>query len=255
MVGDVSRDFLVVFVVFKEYHYHMATKREYDWRKAPICCLCGQPFEADPLNVEAERSRQHAVSKQFFPKELRTDSDLNLWMAAAHKGCNGSVKSYEEYFYHAFWPHVAEANPQFSQLMLRDIQRRAVKPQSRTWIRSILEDAGPVTKGGIILPPNVIAWGIKPYETQQVAIATAQALSCFHDNQFIPKESCVDIRLCLNSAEVPEMYSLLATVAPGTSPCPSVFSYWSFQMERQLKLYALLFWNSFLFGLTFDTSQ
>jgi hypothetical protein len=158
-------------------------------------------------------------------------------------------------FYHALYIQVANANPAFSEIMGRDIKRRAAQPLSRNIIKALLKDAGPVTKGGIHLPPNVIAWNFNEARTQQVAISIAQALSYYHDNQFLDAKSCVDIRLCLETKEVKEQYNILMQHRVHNSVSPEVFCYWSFQMKKELKLYALLFWESLLYCLTFKTDQ
>jgi hypothetical protein len=165
------------------------------------CCLCGRPPTGDdPL------TREHLPPKQFYPKSLRPG--LNLWTIPTHKSCNHRFKEDEEYFYHALYLLVANANPTMASIILGDLERRARKPQTRKLMRSILGTQRSTTASGVVLPRNFACLDVDKYRVQQVAIKIGQCLF-FRDNQrYVPSENCKDIRLCESENDVPEMYQL-----------------------------------------------
>src|SRR5262245_34302437 len=131
--------------------------------ESQVCCLCGKSATTDdPITQE------HVPPKQFYPKSLR--DGLNLWIVPTHKSCNNEHKADEEYFYHALYPLVANANSEMANVILDDLKRRAKKPQTPTMLRSILKTARTTTEVGIILPPGVIHLKVDKYRLQQVAI-------------------------------------------------------------------------------------
>ncbi|MDZ4657163.1 MAG: hypothetical protein SH868_06240 [Bythopirellula sp.] len=227
-----------------------------DWKKASRCCLCGEGFVDKPMEKNEKRDRQHVPPKQFFPKQTRETEKLNLWTAAAHNGCNGGLKNDEEYFYHALAIQVTTGNPAFADVIFQDIRRRAAKPHTRSIIKALLKNAGPITPGGIHLPTDMIQWQIDGQRVNRVVVAIAQALSCYHDDQFLNSRSCVIFQFCREQDKVPQVFNVLMQNLPSISDCPSVFAYWRYDLNKKgLKIYSLLFWEAFLFCLAFDTQS
>ncbi len=234
-----------------------------------VCCLCGKPpTEDDPI------TREHVPPKQFYPKSLRPG--VNLWTVPTHRSCNNKYKSDEEYFYHASYVLVANANPQMAAVILDDLERRAAKPQTPILMRSILKTERNTTDGGILLPPGVVRLDADQYRFQEAAIKIGRCLFYRDHEQYVPYENCKDIRLCECEEDVPEMYRLsweLSKVNAGeltlpepdgivvaseeegqpSSACRRVFSYRSAYLEeKRLHLYTLMFWEAFVFCMAFE---
>lgn len=238
--------------------------------KPEICCLCGKPpTEDDPI------TREHVPPKQFYPKSLRPG--LNLWIVPTHDSCNKKYKADEEYFYHALYPLVANANPTMAKVIFADLERRAKKPQTRILMRGVLDTERNTTNGGIVLPPGMVGLDVDLYRIQQVAIKIARCLFYRDQGQYMPYDNCKDIRLCEREDDVPEMYQLSwelskanvhelpPSSAEGTTipsaddggrpvaECQKVFNYRSAHIEElQLHLYTLMFWEAFVFCMAFD---
>lgn len=235
-----------------------------------VCCLCGKP-----ATKENPISREHVPPKQFFPKSLR--SGLNLWVVPTHRSCNNAYKADEEYFYHALYFLVANANPAMADLILSDLERRAKKPQTPTLLRAILQTSGTTTGGGIVLPPPVVRLAADEYRIQQVAIKIGRCLFYRDHNRVMPYENCRDIRLCEREEDVPEVYRLswelskvtvnrlvqleptgnvVAMDADAGAPlgtCQQVFEYRTAYIEpRRLHLYSMRFWEAFMFCMAFE---
>ena len=121
-----------------------------------ICYLCGSPIAADPADPDDALSRDHVPPRQFYSKEIRSTADLNLWVVPAHKRCNNGYREDEEYFYHASYVPVQNANRTMGQVFHRDFLRRAKKPQTPAMARSLLNEFCAVTDGGIHLPPGIV---------------------------------------------------------------------------------------------------
>lgn len=235
-----------------------------------VCCLCGKfATDEDPI------TREHVPPKQFYPKSLRRG--LNLWVVPTHKSCNNKHKADEEYFYHALYPLVANANPSTADVILDDLERRAKKPQTPVLLRSLLQSPRTTTSGGIVLPPGMVRLNVDEGRVQQVAIKIARCLFYRDHNRFMPYENCKDIRLCEREEGVPEFYRLswelskvnvndLVPPGPGgivlvvegdagapVSACPQVFEYrTAYLPPRRLHLYSLRFWDAFLFCMAFE---
>ena len=235
-----------------------------------VCCLCGKPAtEEDPI------TREHVPPKQFYPKSLR--SGLNLWVVPTHKSCNNKYKADEEYFYHALYPLVANANPRTADVILDDLKRRAKKPQTPTLLRSILQTSQTITEGGITLPPGIVRMDVEEYRLQQVAIKIGRCLFYRDHKRVMPYENCKDIRLCEREHEVPELYTLawemskehvndLVPSEPGgilvaaDMEAGQPFAAWrqvfdyrpAYCEEKRLHLYTLRFWEAFMCCMAFE---
>lgn len=236
---------------------------------ADLCCLCGKPAtEEDPI------TREHVPPKQFYPKSLR--SGLNLWVVPTHKSCNNKHKADEEYFYHALYLLVANANPRTADVIFDDLKRRAKKPQTSTLLRGILQTSQTTTGGGIVLPPGMVRLDVDEYRLQQVAIKIGRCLFYRDHKRIMPYENCKDIRLCEREEDVPEFYRLSwelskvnvnslvplepsgivvvvdTEVGQAQAANRQVFEYRSAYIEkRQLHLYTLWFWEAFVFCMAF----
>ena len=234
-----------------------------------ICCLCNNPAtEDDPI------TREHVPPKQFYPKSERTG--LNLWTVPTHRSCNSSHKLDEEYFYHALFPLVVNANPQMSSVMLDDLKRRARKPQTQVLMRKILSTRRYTGNRGIVLPPGIVSLDIDTYRVQQVAIKVGRCLFYRDQGRYMPLENCKDIQFCEREEDIPELYRLSWDISkvnvldlPETKPggivvaandegqpsavCHQIFSYRSAHIEEfQLLLYTMMFWEAFAFCIAFD---
>ncbi|MGA2797059.1 MAG: hypothetical protein ABSE63_05750 [Thermoguttaceae bacterium] len=216
-----------------------------------ICCLCGKPIDSNAAIPDDALSMDHVPPKQFYPKELRRDRNLNLWLAPTHKHCNEDYRKDEEYFYHAMYGIVQKNSQQMGQTIFRDFARRTHKQQTPAMMRSILKTFTTVTSGGIHLPSGIVQFSVDQYRCQRVVIKIAQGLfyldRCIH----MPRENCKDIRICLEESDVPELYSLSWQGADSKMVCGDVFSYRQFEIET-LHLFSLLFWESLMFCCAFE---
>lgn len=218
----------------------------------PTCSLCGQPIAPNPDNDGDSLSMDHVPPKQFYPREIRASANPNLWLVPTHGRCNADYREDEEYFYHAVYPLVQNANRAMGQVVHRDLKRRTSKPQTPAMARSLLKEFGTVTEGGILLPPGIVQFKLDVYRVQRVAIKIAQGLFYLDDGQHVPRENCKDIRLCESANQVPELYKLLGGAAEAKSVVPSVFSYWRSEFD-DLHLFSMLFWEAFMFCAAFKS--
>lgn len=193
----------------------------------------------------------HVPPKQFYPKSVRIEEDLNLWVVPTHKRCNGEYKKDEEYFYHSLCLLVANTNPRMGSVVFKDIERRAKNPQSRTLIRGVVKTASNKTKGGLFLPDGVASFRVNKPRIERVAIKIAQGLFFRENSRFLPWDNCKDIRLCHTDENVPEMYRLSWQATERVAVCPSVFSYWSAFLNG-MHYFSLLFWEGFMICILFD---
>lgn len=214
------------------------------------CCLCGKIIDNNPESDGLALSMDHVPPKQFYPKEIRQQQDLNLELAPSHKSCNQDFRQDEEYFYHSLYPLVANNNPAMGNVILQDFRRRSHKPQTPAMIRKIMKTASRETLGGIHLPPGIIGLDLDELRLQRIAIKIARGVLCLNDIAYMPESNCIDIRLCESESEVIELYRLLWTASPVCGPYPEVFSYKYFHYEDRY-LINLLFWESFLYCLCF----
>jgi hypothetical protein len=228
---------------------------EFPMSNAPIdtsiCCLCGEPIERNPASPEDVLSMDHVPPKQFYPKELRSNRSPNLWLVPTHKRCNQAYREHEEYFYHAMYGVVQTNNQRMGKQILADFARRIHKPQTPAIMRHIRKTFTTVTEGGIHLPPEVVQFSVDRYRSQSVVIKIAQGLIYRDCGVHAPRESCKDIRDCLDESNVPELYRLSWQGAESKTVCPDVFSYRRFEFEN-LHLLSMLFWESLMFCCAFE---
>ena len=196
-------------------------------------------------------SMDHVPPKQFYPKGIRENEDLNLRLLPSHKKCNEDYKNDEEYFYHCMYAAVERCNQKMAKLIYDDLQRRADKPQTKAMARRLLKDFKKVTDGGIHLPDGIVQFAIDEYRIQRVTLKIAQGLVYLETNRYMPLENAKDIRLCLEENEVPELYQLSFKASPIKGACPQVFSYRYFKFDTN-HLLSMFFWESFMFCTLFD---
>ena len=194
-------------------------------------------------------SFDHLPPKQFYPKHLR--EGLNLQRVPAHRGSNEAYREDEEYFYHAMYLLTQGTNPAMGREVLADLRRRSSKPQTPAMVRRILKDAGPVTGGGIVLPPPLREIRVNTYRVHRVVIKIARGLFAIETGQCIAAENCKDIRLIEKDEDVPEFYSQSWQASDERAVHPNVFSY-RYHARDSLHLLSMLFWRAFMFCVTFD---
>jgi len=215
----------------------------------PICYLCGNVVERGTTDDQMKLSMDHVPPKQFFPKQIRIDENLNLEKVPSHKKCNNKYKDDEDYFYHSLYPLVANRNPNIAQVIFKDFARRSHNPQTPAMLRSIFSNASRTTKGGIILPANRVEIIVDIARIQRIAGKIARGVLFLSNKTFFPESNIVDMRICEQESEVPEMYQLSWKAASIASSYPKVFSYKYFVFNGH-HIISLLFWESFMFCVT-----
>lgn len=218
--------------------------------KGPVCYLCGESIEDSPEDTGLELSRDHVPPRQFYPKAIRQQEDLNLELVPSHKECNQDYRKDEEYFYHSLYPLVAENNPSMGQVILQDLGRRTHKPQTPAMIRNILKNVSGVTQGGIHLPPGKIVFNLDEFRLQRIAIKIARGVLALNNIVYISESNCFDLRFCEDESEVIELYRLLWEASPVYAVYQRVFSHKYFYLDNVHYL-CLLFWESFMYCLCF----
>ncbi len=216
-----------------------------------FCCLCGQPIQDCHPDSDDALSMDHVPPKQFFPKPVRLEDNLNLWKVPTHKRCNGEFKLDEEYFYHNLYPLVQNENGQMGTLLLQDLRRRAAKPQTPVLIRGLLKRCKNHSPGGILLPPGVFHVSVENHRIQRIAVKIACGIFYHQHQRFMPRGNCKDIRICKSPEDVPEMYELSWYFGDLVTVCPKVFSYRTAPLDGRHYV-SLLFWEAFMFCMVFD---
>ncbi|MBN1970363.1 MAG: hypothetical protein JW870_13425 [Candidatus Delongbacteria bacterium] len=211
-----------------------------------ICYICGKLIDTSTEDEQFKLSMDHVPPKQFFPKQIRQDENLNLELVPSHKKCNNDYKDDEEYFYHSLYPLVANVNPIMSQVIYKDFVRKSRKPQTPALIRRIFSSASTTTQGGIILPHHIVVINIDEIRIQKVAGKIARGVLFLETQKYLPPKNIVDMRMCENESDVPEMYQLSWQASSILGSFPKVFSYKYFQLDN-LHIISLLFWESFMF--------
>ncbi len=208
-----------------------------------ICYLCGE-------GIEGKSSDDHIPPKQFYPKEIREDENLNLQLGPSHGPCNNAYKDDEGYFYSSLYPLVEKHNPEIAATILRDFARQCKKPQMRAMLKKIFGDASNTTKGGIVLPKDIVEINIDLCRIQRIAGKIARGALFLSGELYVPEENIVDMRICPEESEVPEMYQISWKIA-GTckGPYPKVFSY-KYMKYKNYHIVSLLFWEAFMFCVT-----
>ena len=217
-----------------------------------ICSLCGTVIDSTDKTSPDAMSMDHVPPRQFYPKAIRVDGNLNLWVTPTHRRCNSDYKNDEEYFYHTLYALVANENRKMGQTIREDIGRRARKPQSRRLIRRLLKTARTETEYGIHLPPGVVQLNVDNYRIERIAIKIAQGVFFRDHAQYLPRDKCRDIRFCERVEDIPEMYSNSWALAEPSTVCREVFSY-RISFLDGMYFFSLLFWEAFMCCMVFDS--
>jgi len=212
------------------------------------CYLCGK-------QIHGKASGDHVPPKQFFPKQVREHEKLNLQLVAAHGKCNNGYKDDEEYFYTSLYPLVDEHNPGMGAAILRDFARRCRKPQTRSLLHETFKSASRTTEGGIILPRGKVEVNIDLWRIQRIGCKVARGALFLSTGRYFPEGNIVDIRMCLEEDDVPEMYQISWKLAASVHGAyPKVFSYKHVVCDEYHHV-SMLFWQSFMFCLTIKDSE
>ena len=199
-------------------------------------------------------TREHVPPLQFFPKALRAEVNPNLQTVPSHLRCNAASRKDEEYFYHGIAVHVAGSHPRMGPILFNDLKRRQHRPQTPAMIRRILANAGTTTRGGIILPAPLVEVSLDLCRLEQVALKVAQCIYYLDCGAYLPKALCKDIRPCVRLEAVPEWYKLSWGLGEFKGEYPDVFHYCCVDFPPEdLVLISMLFWESFLFCMTFES--
>ncbi|MBN2181648.1 MAG: hypothetical protein JW715_07020 [Sedimentisphaerales bacterium] len=216
----------------------------------PICYLCGDLIDPNPLQDQLKLSRDHIPPKQFFPKQIRIDESLNLEWAPSHKKCNNDYKNDEDYFYHSLYPLVANSNPVMAQTVFQDFKRRSHNPQTPAMLRDIFSSASRTSSGGIILPSDKGEINVDLVKIQRIAGKIARGIVFLKSGDYCPETNIVDMRICENESEAPEMYQLSWKATSVESIYPKVFSFKYFPFLQGYYILSILFWEAFMFCIT-----
>lgn len=213
-----------------------------------ICYLCRN-------TITGKSSDDHVPPKQFFPKEIRENENLNLQLAPSHRQCNNGYKDDEEYFYASLYPLVEKHNPEMAAKILRDFARRCQKLQMPAMLRKIFGNASGTSKGGIVLPAGVVEINIDLYRIQRIVGKVARGALFLSKEIYVPESSIVDMRICPEESEVPKMYQISWKIAGSyKGPYPKVFSY-KYMQYGEYHIISLLFWEAFMFCVTIQESD
>jgi len=206
-----------------------------------ICYLCGDVIDPNSVQDQLKLSRDHVPPKQFFPKQIRIDENLNLEWAPSHKKCNNNYKNDEDYFYHSLYPLIANSNPGMAKRVFQDFERRSHHPQTPAMLRDIFSSVSRTSSGGIILPSNKVEINIDLVRIQRIAGKIARGVVFLKTG---------DMRICETVSEVPEMYQLSWKATSMESTYPKVFSFKYFPFLQGYYILSLLFWEAFMFCVT-----
>ncbi len=223
-------------------------------RSAPICYLCGIAIDRNATEDQSKLSMDHVPPKQFFPKQIRIDNDLNLELAPSHKKCNNDYKDDEDYFYHSLYPLIANSNAEMAQAVFKDLARRSRNPQTPVMLRGIYSGVSRLTKGGTILPANKVEINVDLTRIQRVAGKVARGVLFLATQTYFPDRSIIDMRICESSSEVPEMYQLSWKATSTESAYRRVFSY-KYLPYNGLHVLSLWFWEAFMFCVTIRDNE
>ncbi|MBN2313189.1 MAG: hypothetical protein JXM79_04625 [Sedimentisphaerales bacterium] len=215
-----------------------------------ICYLCGDVIDPNSVQDQLKLSRDHVPPKQFFPKQVRNDENLNLEWAPSHKKCNNDYKDDEDYFYHSLYPLIANSNPGMAQTVFQDFVRRAHHPQTPALLRDIFSNASRISSGGILLPAYKVVINIDLAKIQRIAGKIARGVVFRKTGDYCPETNIVDMRICETESEVPEMYQLSWKATSIESTYPKVFSFKYFPFLQEYYILSLLFWEAFMFCVT-----
>jgi hypothetical protein len=215
----------------------------------PICYLCGNVIERNPRGTEMKLSMDHIPPRQFFPQPLRKQLNPNLDVAPSHKKCNNGYKDDEDYFYASLYPLVVNGNAPMAKEIFSDFIRRSRKQQTPAMLRKIFSDASGISAGGIILPRGKIEILVDEARIQRIAGKIVRGVLFLSTGVYVSESSIVDIRLCEQETEVPEMYQLSWRATEMKGRYPEVFSYRHFPFEDHHVL-SLMFWEAFMFCIT-----
>jgi len=147
------------------------------------------------------------------------------------------------------YPLVANSNPKIAQVIFKDFARRSHNPQTPAMLHSIFSNASRTTTGGIILPTNKVEINVDLAKIQRIAGKIARGVLFISNKTFFPESNIIDMRICENESEVPEMYQLSWKAASIISSYPKVFSYKYLPFKRH-HIISLLFWEAFMFCVT-----
>jgi hypothetical protein len=212
------------------------------------CYLCGQSIDGKLKRTEPI---DHLPPRQFFPKETRRTQNLNLDKVPCHNICNGSYKNDEEYFYHSLYPIVAKNNPQMGTLCSQDIQRRSLKPQTRSIIQKILSTKSTITQGGIYLPDSLAQFTLDGNRLIRVAKKIARGLIFSATERYYEDDQISAISFYDNMSEFIKLYLSLLQLQPLAGVYPKVFAHSLFH-HKNFYLIVMLFWGSFVFSAKVD---
>ena len=220
----------------------------------PICYLCGNVIERTPSDAEMKLSMDHILPRQFFPQPLRKQVNPNLDVAPSHKTCNNAYKDDEDYFYASLYPLVANGNARMAKVIFSDFVRRSRRNQTPVMLREIFSHASGISAGGIILPRGKIEVLVDEARIQRVAGKIARGVLFMSAGVCAPESDIVDMRLCEQEAEVPEMYQLSWRATEMKGRYPEVFSYRQLPFEGH-HILSLMFWGAFMFCITVRDSE
>jgi hypothetical protein len=221
-----------------------------------ICYLCGKTIQSNLEDAPMGFSRDHVPPKQFYPKQIRVNQNLNLDWAPSHKSCNEKYKSDEEYFYHCMYPAVERPNPNMAKIIHEDLLRRSEKPQTQIIARKLLGNIRSVTKGGIHLPEGTIQIALDGERIKRIAAKIARGILFISTERYFEEQSIVHMDFYTDPSEIIEPYKQTLRLNRFDGVCQDVFAHSHINFEgKGYRFLLMLFWKAFMFCVIVEDKE
>jgi hypothetical protein len=102
-----------------------------------------------------------------------------------------------------------------------------------------------------LLPEGVVRMTANKGRINRVAVKIARELFFHREGRFMPEENCRQIHLCQFPEDAPELFRMSWQFAEDIKICPNIFLYKIVFLEK-IHLISMLFWQGFMFCLSFD---
>lgn len=214
--------------------------------KTDICYLCGKKLEEN-INYD------HVPPRQFYPRNIRKNHNLNLLTLPVHKSCNESYQKDEVYFVHSI--AILTKGSYSGNAIWSDISNQFEKPQGIRIGQMILKEFDK-RPSGIILPNGKVLKRFNAKRVWKVVWKITRGLFFKEKGQFIPEDIHKSFKIVSVGEKPPPEFAYVGNT-PSRGQYPGVFDYKyiDFPELNNLHLWAMLFWDRLIILIKFHDPE
>ncbi len=211
-----------------------------------ICYLCGK-------ELDQGISRDHVPPKQFYPKNIRKNSNPNLFTIPVHTSCNKEYQNDEDYFVHSIAP-LSKGSFSGNEIW-KDITNQFKRPQGNRIGKMVFKEFQE-RPSGLYLPKGKVVKRFDPKRVWRIVWKITRGLFFKEYGRFLPERTSNYFNVFSVNEKPPDYFDAVRNT-PSKGQYPGVFDYKFICVQEinNFHLWAMLFWDRLITVVAFHDPE